>query len=232
MKILGKTVSNRFRLFYKDIVSRVNVPVRFERNPYQAMGDYKLENGIARVRLDTSLIRPHFEETAAHELLHALQDLELWPTTVRSANLPNSSPEAIVCSELGTLVRDLNVLETLQILGFNADYSNDIRYRNSKRNLARAAIPAYGSPMFHIWILRYCYLAMTQRPNRWAKLRELYLKRAPSIAAKGEELIAVIKKNGWNNPDQALTSMIAIRDSLGLTHEQVIIVDARTGNEY
>jgi len=63
-------------------------------------------------------------------------------------------------------------------------------------------------------------------------LRELYLKRAPSIAAKGEELIAVIKKNGWSNPDQALTSMIAIRDSLGLTGEQVIIRDVRTGNRY
>jgi len=196
------------------------------------MGDYKLENGIARIRLDTSLIRPHFEETAAHELLHALQDAELWPTTARSANLPDNSPEAKVGSELQALVRDLNVLETLQTLGFDADYSNDTRYRNSKKNLAGAAIPAHGSPMFHIWILRYCYLAMTQRPNIWARLRELYLKRAPSIAEKGEELIAVIKNNGWSNPDQALSSMIAIRGSLGLTNEQVIIVDARTGNRY
>ena len=232
MKILGKTVSNKFRLFYKDIVSRINVPVQFERGPYHAMGDYKLENGIARIRLDTSLIRPHFEETAAHELLHALQDSELWPIAGRSANLPDNSPEAKVGSELGALVRDLDVLETLQTLGFNPDYSNDVRYRNGKKNLAMAPIPPYGSPMFHIWILRYCYLAMTQRPNRWSRLKELYLKRASSIAAKGEELIAIIKKNGWSNPDQALTSMIAIRDSLGLTHEQVIIVDARTGNKY
>jgi len=196
------------------------------------MGDYRLQNGIARIRLDTSLIRPHFEETAAHELLHALQDAELWPTTTLIANLPENSPEARVGSELASLVRDLNVLETLQTLGFNADYSNDTRYRNSKRNLSRAAIPAHGSPMFYIWILRYCYLAMTQRPNRWARLRELYLTRAPSIATKGEELIAIIKKNGWNNPDQALTSMIAIRDSLGLTHEQVTVADRRTGNIY
>lgn len=131
MKILGKTVSNKFQLFYKDIAPGIGVPIRFERGPYRAMGNYWLQNRIARIRLDTSLIRPHFEETAAHELLHALQDSELWPTTARSANLPDNSPEAIVGSELGALVRDLNVLETLQTLGFNADYSNDTRYRSS-----------------------------------------------------------------------------------------------------
>ena len=232
MKILGKTVSNKFQSFYKDIVPQIGVPIQFERGPYRAMGDYRLQDGIARIRLDTSLMRPHFEETAAHELLHALQDSELWPTTARSANLPENSAEAIVGSELGALVRDLNVLETLRTLGFNADYSNDTRYRNSKRNLTGAAIPAYGSPMFYIWIMRYCYLAMTQRPNRWFRLRELYLKHAPSIAAKGEELIAVIKKNGWSNPDQALASMIAIRESLGLTKAQVIVVDRRTGARF
>lgn len=232
MKILGKTVSNKFQAFYKDIVPRISVPIIFERGPYRAMGDYQLQNGIARIRLDTNLIRPHFEETAAHELLHALQDSELWPITARSANLPDNSPEAKAGSELGALVRDLSVLETCQTLSFDVDYSNNTRYRNIKRNLERSAIPVYGSPRFHIWILHYCYLAMTQRPNRWARLRELHLKRASSIAAKGEELIAIIKKNGWSNPDQALTSMIAIRDSLGLTHNQVTIVDARTGNRY
>ena len=100
MKILGKTVSNRFQSFYRDIASRIDTPVRFERNPYQAMGDYKLENGIARIRLDTKLTGPHFEETAAHELLHALQDSEFWPDTARSVNLPDESPEAAAGSEL------------------------------------------------------------------------------------------------------------------------------------
>ncbi|MBA7586728.1 hypothetical protein ES708_28733 [subsurface metagenome] len=232
MKILGKTVSNKFQSFYKDIVSRINAPIQFERNPYRAMGDYKLENGIARIRLDTGLIRPHFEETAAHELLHAVQDLEFWPNTAWSANLPDDSPEAMVGSELAALVRDLNVLETLQTLGFNSDYSNDARYRNSKNNLAKAPVPPQGSPLSYMWTLRYCYLAMTQRPNRWARLRELYRKRAPSITAKGEELIGIIKKNGWSNPDQAFASMISIRNSLGLTQKQVIIVDARTGSRY
>jgi len=113
VKILGKTVSERFQSFYRDIVSRINAPVRFERNPYRAMGDYRLENGIARIRLNTRLIGLHFEETAAHELLRALQDSEFRPDTARSASLPDNSPEAEVGSELGALVRDLNVLETL-----------------------------------------------------------------------------------------------------------------------
>ena len=46
------------------------------------------------------------------------------------------------------------------------------------------------------------------------------------------DYIAIPFTYGWSNPDQALTSMIAIRDTIGLTYEQVTIVDARTGNRY
>ena len=196
------------------------------------MGDYQLVNGIAKIRLDVNLIKPHFEETAAHELIHALEDSESWPITSRTVNLPYNSPEAIVGSELGAGVRDLHVYDTLKVLGFGSEYSNDARYRNSKKELVSATIPQKGSPMHCIWILRYCFLAMTQRPNRWVKLKEMFLKRAPSIAIKGEELIGMLKNNGWSTPDQALNSMIAMRDSLGLTKAQVIILDKRTGNRF
>lgn len=82
------------------------------------------------------------------------------------------------------------------------------------------------------WALRYCYLSMTQSHRRWGRLREIFLKRAPDIAKKGEELINIIHKHGWENPDQALKSLIAIRGSLSLTRAQVIVVDRRTGESY
>jgi hypothetical protein len=175
--------------------------------------------------------RPYFEHTAAHELLHALQDLELWPTT-RRPNPLDDSPESKVSSELASLILDLNVEDTLQTLGFDATYSDSVRYKNSKKGLESATVPKFHNPMWCLWVLRYCKLSFTQSSRKWARLKGLYLKHAPSIAEKGEELVAIIRKHGWSNPSQALDSMIAIRDSLGLTREHVVVMDGRTRTRY
>ncbi len=232
MKILGKSISKKLQCFYKDIAERIGVPIQFERDPFMAMGDYRLENGVARIRLNTNLDKQHFEHTVAHELVHALKDSELWPTTVRNASLPDNSSEALVGSELLALVRDLSDSDNLKAAGFDSSYSDDIRYRNSKKALNKDPVPSIGTPAWCIWVLRYCYLLMTQSHRRWSGLREIFLKRAPDIAKKGEELIDIIHKHGWENPDQALKSLIAIRGSLGLTKTQVIVVDRRTGESY
>jgi hypothetical protein len=232
MKILGKSVSRKLQCFYKDIAERVGVSIQFERDPFMAMGDYRLENGVARIRLNANLDKQHFEHTVAHELVHALKDSELWPTTVRNASLPDNSPEALVGSELLALVRDLSDSDNLKAAGFDSSYSDDIRYRNSKKALNKDPVPSIGTPAWCIWVLRYCYLSMTQSRRRWNRLREICLNRAPGIANKGEELIDIIRKHGWENPDQALKSLITIRNSLGLTRAQVIIVDRRTGESF
>lgn len=232
VKILGKSVSRKFQCFYKDVKGRIRVPIQFERHPFRAMGEYRLENGIAKIRLNTNLDKPHFEYTAAHELVHVLKDSELWPTTVRHANLPDKSPEALVGSELLALVRDLSDNDNLKVAGFDSSYSDDIRYRNSKKALNKDPVPHIGTPDWCIWVIRYCYLSMTQSRRRWNELREIYFKRAPGIAEKGEELRNIMQKHGWGDPDQALKSLIAIRNSLGLTKAQVIIVDRRTGENF
>ncbi len=232
MKILGKSVSRKLQSFYKDIAERIGVPIQFERDPFMAMGDYRLENGVARIRLNTTLNKQHFEYTVAHELVHALKDSELWPTTVRDASLADNSPEALVGSQLLALVRDLSDSDTLKAVGFDSSCSDDTRYRNSKKALIKDPVPRVDTPDWYIWALRYCYLSMTQSHRRWSRLREIFLKRAPDIAQKAEELIDIIHKHGWENPDQALKSLIAIRGSLGLTRAQVIVVDRRTGESY
>jgi hypothetical protein len=48
MKILGKTVSGTFQSFYKSIANKLDIPIQFESDPFQAMGDYRLDNGIAK----------------------------------------------------------------------------------------------------------------------------------------------------------------------------------------
>lgn len=62
--------------------------------------------------------------------------------------------------------------------------------------------------------------------------KELFLNRAPHIAKKGEELASSLTRCGWNNPDQALASMIAIRKSIGLSNNNFSIIDRRTGQRF
>ena len=56
-------------------------------------------------------------------------------------------------------------------------------------------------------------------------------KHTPHVAKKGEELIAILEKHGGGSPAQALASLVAIRQSLGLTNKQVIIIDGRSSEK-
>ena len=118
MKILGRSVSNHFQSFREDIAVRLGIPIKFKKNPLNALGDYNVKNDAARIRLNIDMARPNFEHNAAHELLYALQDKERWPRTFRRVNLNEESWEAGVGSELAALVLDLDVEERLQKVGF------------------------------------------------------------------------------------------------------------------
>ena len=78
----------------------------------------------------------------------------------------------------------------------------------------------------------YAYTSLTQPTKRWDKLKRLFLQRAPHIERKGEELARIIEKNGWNNPDGALTSLIDARTSIGLHSDKIGIIDGRTGQRF
>lgn len=232
MKLLGKGVSSHFHSFYKEVEARLGWPIHFERNPHKALGDFRFENGIARIRLNADMNMQAMEHNAAHELLHAVQVQEGWPTTAHLTELGDQSGEALVGTELGALVLDLNVEEQLQLASFDKQYSDNRRYINTKKALQNVDVPPLESPRGHIWTLRYAYLCLTQSKTRRVKLRSLYLSKAPDIAKKGEEIITLLNQHGWNNPDQALTSMVAIRQALGLTKEQVIIQVIITGKRF
>ncbi len=231
MEILGKNISPALESLYHQTASKTGVPVHFERLPegWSKFGHYRLEKGIARIVVCTDIPKAAFEHCCAHELVHALQDAELWPRTHRRLGLPDTSPESKVGTELGSLVRDLDVEERLRPLGFESGYEDEFRYKASMKGISNEAIPSEGIPMWCLWSLRYAYLFFTQMPRRWKRLRQKYLERAPSIAKNGEEIVAIIRKHGCRSQDQALQSMIAIRDSLGLaTDERCRILDART----
>lgn len=78
----------------------------------------------------------------------------------------------------------------------------------------------------------YAYASLSQPAKRWNKLKKLFLRRVPHIESKGEELASILRENGWSNPEQALTSLIAIRKSIGLSSNQIGIIDGKSGRRF
>ena len=234
MKILGKSVSQEFLHFYEDLQPRLGMQIKFEViRPFRigyVFGAY--DDSAGRVMLRADLPRPAFEHTAAHELLHVLQAKEGWPKASRGATLSEDCIEEEVAGLIASLVLDLDVEEQLRKLGFDRSYSDNVRYKQKLKALQGKNVPRLGSPGWCMWAIHYAIASQTLSASRLRKLETLHSALAPNIAEKGKELVAMLNRHGWKSPDQALRSMVAIRDSLGLTKERVLITDRRTGIDY
>jgi len=236
MKILGKSLSRKFLQFYEEVKPRLGMQVKFEvirlsRLGY-LFGASKVENSIARVMLRTDLPRLAFEHTIAHELIHVLQTREGWPEASCGAKLSDDSIEEEVAGLIASLVLDLDVEDRLKKVSFDRSYSDGVRYSQKLRALQEKNVPRSGSPGWCQWAIHYAMASQTLSANRLRKLESLHLALAPRIAEKGKELVAILDRHGWKNPEQALESMVTIRDSLGLTKEQIVITDRRTGTKF
>ncbi len=124
---------------------------------------------------------------------------------------------------------DLNAEDRLKLWSFDSVWIMDDQYRNLKKAILDENIPATGSNRWRKAVMMYAYASLTQPAKKWNRLRKVFVQRAPHIERKGEELSSILQKNGWNNPDEALASLIAIRDSIGLHDNQICIIDGRTG---
>jgi len=229
MKILNKSVSERFESFYKDIAARIGAHKFCPNPPGGILGDCHLEDGVIVVRLRTDVNKSRFEQNVAHELLHALQIVEGWPTI--KSRLPDNSAVAQLGATLASLVLDLNVEDRLKQLPFDSKPVIGDQYRNLTKAIL-GEIPSSGSYQWRRAVMMYIYASLIQPPRKWKKLGELFLERAPHIARKGEELALLVKRHSWNTPDQALASMIAIRENIGLPSDQLSIVDRRTEQRF
>lgn len=229
MKILKKSVSEHFASFYRETVAQIGIP---ELHPSHTpgLGYCRFENGRFTIYLRMDLSRANFEHHAAHELIHALQIKQGWPAVV-SRHTPQS-PVGDLGETLASIVFDLDVEERLNKLSFDSTYILDAQFRNLKRAILGEDIPSARSLRWRKGVMVYAYASLTQETRRWDKLRELFLRRAPHMESKGEEVAYIIKKNGWNTPDQALSSLIAVRKSIGLSSEQVGIIDRRTERRF
>ena len=70
----------------------------------------------------------------------------------------------------------------------------------------------------------------TLTANEWAALDAVFRERSPQVARLGEEMTTIMRGVGWGTREQALESLVGVRDSLGLQVNQIVLVmDPITG---
>ena len=198
MKILGKSTSEHFDSFYSEIVTQIGEQ-KFVPSRILGRGYYQFEEQGPKVGLRTDLSRPYFEHQVAHELVHALQRKEGWPRGV--TRHPEGSPIAELGTFLVSMVLDLNVEERLKAWSFDSSYILKEQYRNLKKAVLDQNIPSLGSCRWRKGVMMYANASLTQPANKWDELRKLFARRAPHIEIKGEELVSILKGNGWDTAD-------------------------------
>ncbi len=226
MKILNKTVSERFVSFYEVTVSQIGEP-QFRPTQTPGRGECQFEGVTPVINLRTDLNGSRFEHHVAHELIHALQHKEAWPRLV--SRYPYRSPINELGITLYSIVLDLNAEDRLKLWSFDSAWIIDEQYRNLKKAILDENVPATGSNRWRRAVMIYAYASLTQPARRWDGLNKVFAQRAPNIERKGDELSFILRKNGWNSPDESLASLIAIRDSIGLLDSQIGIIDGKTG---
>lgn len=226
MKILNKRVTQRFASFYEKIVAQIGEPT-FCLTQTPGRGECRFVDETCVMSLRTDLSKSSFEDHIAHELTHALQRKEGWPRVV--SRYPDNSPIVELGIMSVSIVLDLNADDRLNAWGFDSRWIMDEQYRNLKKAVLSKNIPSTGTLEWCKGVMMYAYASLTQPAKRWNKLRKLIIRRAPHIESKGEELASILRENGWSNPEQALTSLIAIRKSIGLSSNQIGIIDGKTG---
>ena len=78
---------------------------------------------------------------------------------------------------------------------------------------------------------RYCELQIILNSEEWTELQAVFKDRSPQVTRLGEEMTAIMNEIGWGTPEQALQSLVAVRDSLGLQVNQIVLVmDPLTGD--
>ena len=167
----------------------------------------------------------------AHELFHIVQRQRGYPKTVRGRHYPPGSVEERIGGDLEEMVLHPPLEELLRgEMGFVNDFIRRRMLQGALNGVATSPVPEYGTPWFTTWAIRYCELHFTLTANEWAALDAVFRERSPQVARLGEEMTTIMRGVGWGTREQALESLVGVRDSLGLQVNQIVLVmDPITG---
>lgn len=159
------------------------------------------------------------------------QRSQAYPRTVRGPQYPPDSAEARIGGDLEELVLHRPLEQILGDAGFRWDLIKFRLYESALSGISGSPPPEYGTPWFFTWAIRYCELQLELSSSHWRKLEKAFRESAPGVVDLGEELVEIIRRVGWGSREQALDSLVQVRDSLGLkVNDVVLVLDPITGN--
>ena len=170
---------------------------------------------------------------AAHELTHLLLRRRGYPHTARGRGYGPLSPEARIGGDIEEMVLHPAVDAILMPLGFGKPRIQQRMARGALNGVSNSPAPASGTPWYYTWAIRYCELSLELPPNLWRPIAQAYESRSPAVCELGRDLLGIMHAAGWGTREQALAAMVRVRDTLGLSvDDRVLVVDPATGERH
>ena len=232
MKILGRELPPPFDEFWDRFQSEILVPAEhIEAGHSVVFGDQGYDLSAPDLPAWAGLPDDDIAYHVAHELYHIVQRQRGYPRTVRGRYYAADSVEARIGADLEEMILHPPLEELLRgEMGFTNDFIRRRMLQGALTGVASSPVPEYGTPWFTTWAIRYCELQIILNADEWTALESVFSKRSPQVARLGEEMTAIVNDVGWGTREKALEALIAVRDSLGLQINQIVLImDPLTG---
>ena len=233
MRVLGRELPPPFDEFWQRFEDEIPVPVEHIGAGHSVVfGDQGYDLSAPNLPAWAGLPDDDLAYHVAHELYHIVQRHRGYPRTVRGRQYPPDSVEARIGADLEEMILHPPLEELLRgELGFTNDFIRTRMLQGALHGVANGPAPEYGTPWFTTWAIRYCELQIILNSEEWTELQAVFKDRSPQVTRLGEEMTAIMNEIGWGTPEQALQSLVAVRDSLGLQVNQIVLVmDPLTGD--
>ncbi len=170
---------------------------------------------------------------ATHELAHVLLRRRGFPHTARGRGYGPLTAEARIGGDIEEMVIHPALDALIMPLGFSKRSIQARMLRGALNGVRHNPPPASGTPWFYTWAIRYCELKLDLPPQDWRPLARLYEARSLAVCELGRDLLGIMHSVGWGTREQALRAMVEVRDTLGLSvDDRVLVIDPETGERH
>jgi hypothetical protein len=196
-------------------------------------GGFYLSEGAATVGVRSDLPPLAVCHTIAHELAHGLQRLDGWPRVVANPALEGDAAAKDVAAVLQAVVHCAAAEARIDALGLDPSWEQMDRHQNIRALLRAPQADANhrGTPAWGYWAMLYAYITLLHPAAQSRALLHNIRRAIPEAAAAGTESAALVREHGFQTPEQALASLRAVQEALGLA-PGLLVEDPRDGTVY
>ncbi len=239
MEILGHSLSPKVSIFIAKQRVRIRKKLVFRNVREHPFESHRNLHGICETAEHTVTIwidpsGPHLDYTVAHEIMHAVLEVEGFPNTYRPEEYSNDERTAHVDSMVNSTILDAVIDSRLSLQSIIDTSRSDVvtqKLKQLKRD-HKLGQPSDFGPRFCVWVLNYLHAEIDPilSPMEKEQLKHKIGRTFPRVKSVGEEVIKTIHNKGFKKPNQALKAMVGIRDALKLQN-RCLIMD-REGKVY